>query len=282
MARLQEQQQQQQHKQAPKGPAAAKGGPDAPVPNGVAAADGKAEGEQQQQARQPLTDEERRLLVKEKVMEHVRCAHTFLASPPQSRTLRFLASSALSSPGRALSTCRTHFRPEFVNRVDDFITFEPLRPDQIKQIVVLRAQRLVVRLAERRIRLQLEDSAVEHLARVGFDPVFGARPVKRALQRELQTLLAKVRGGPLWKALTSLSPSSCCIGQTRSRRGWSLWKKLRARTGWLGRDSSSPGGPVLEVVSCPVVVQGAHEEKKLSVPVGSDACTCAGGAARRV
>jgi ATP-dependent Clp protease ATP-binding subunit ClpB len=54
-------------------------------------------------------------------------------------------------------------------------------------------QRLVTRLSERRMKLVLSDSAVEHLARVGFDPVFGARPVKRALQRELQTLLAKVR-----------------------------------------------------------------------------------------
>lgn len=54
------------------------------------------------------------------------------------------------------------------------------------------SQRLVTRLAERRMRLQLEDSALEYLAQIGFDPVFGARPVKRALQRELQTLLAKV------------------------------------------------------------------------------------------
>jgi len=122
-----------------------------------AEADGAASPGNEAAAKVPLSEEERRAAVKEKVMEHV----------------------------------RSHFRPEFVNRVDDFITFEPLVPAQIKQIVVLRAQRLVVRLEERRMRLVLADSAVEHLARVGFDPVFGARPVKRALQRELQTLLAK-------------------------------------------------------------------------------------------
>ena len=61
---------------------------------------------------------------------------------------------------------RSHFRPEFINRVDDFITFEPLQPDQIRQIVVLRAQRLVCRMAEKRMALDLRPSAVERLAEV--------------------------------------------------------------------------------------------------------------------
>ena len=61
---------------------------------------------------------------------------------------------------------RSHFRPEFVNRVDDFITFEPLQPEQIRQIVVLRAQRLVARLGEKRMLLDLRASAVERLAEV--------------------------------------------------------------------------------------------------------------------
>ncbi|KAG2453363.1 hypothetical protein HYH02_001587 [Chlamydomonas schloesseri] len=86
---------------------------------------------------------------------------------------------------------RAHFRPEFINRVDEFITFDPLQPDQIKQIVLLRAQKLVARLGERRMRLELTDPAVEYLAGKGYDPAYGARPVKRALQRELQTHLAQ-------------------------------------------------------------------------------------------
>mmetsp|Transcript_3666 Transcript_3666/g.9911 ORF Transcript_3666/g.9911 Transcript_3666/m.9911 type:complete len:1013 (+) Transcript_3666:189-3227(+) len=122
-----------------------------------AAVASNAEGKEGEAVLAEVAEEVRRAGVKEKVLEHV----------------------------------RSHFRPEFVNRVDDFITFEPLHKEQIKQIVVLTAQRLVTRLAERRMRLQLEDSALEYLAQIGFDPVFGARPVKRALQRELQTLLAK-------------------------------------------------------------------------------------------
>ncbi|KAG2438777.1 hypothetical protein HXX76_005319 [Chlamydomonas incerta] len=86
---------------------------------------------------------------------------------------------------------RAHFRPEFINRVDEFITFDPLQPGQIKQIVLLRAQKLVARLGERRMRLVLTDPAVEYLAGKGYDPAYGARPVKRALQRELQTHLAQ-------------------------------------------------------------------------------------------
>ncbi|GIL90720.1 hypothetical protein Vretimale_15810 [Volvox reticuliferus] len=92
---------------------------------------------------------------------------------------------------KVMEHVRSHFRPEFINRVDEFITFDPLQPEQIKQIVALRAQKLVSRLAERRMKLQLTDPAVEYLASKGYDPAYGARPVKRALQRELQTLLAR-------------------------------------------------------------------------------------------
>ncbi|GAX72664.1 hypothetical protein CEUSTIGMA_g120.t1 [Chlamydomonas eustigma] len=92
---------------------------------------------------------------------------------------------------RVMEHVRTHFRPEFINRIDDFITFQPLKRDQITQIVKLRAKRLVDRMSEKRMRLELQECAVEYLASVGYDPVYGARPVKRALQRELQTLLAQ-------------------------------------------------------------------------------------------
>ena len=86
---------------------------------------------------------------------------------------------------------RGHFRPEFINRIDEFIIFDPLLLDQIKTIVKLQAKRVASRLAEKKIKLNLTESAVEYLARQGYDPQFGARPVKRAVQRELETTLAK-------------------------------------------------------------------------------------------
>ncbi|WIA34267.1 hypothetical protein OEZ86_012610 [Tetradesmus obliquus] len=92
---------------------------------------------------------------------------------------------------RVMAEVKAHFRPEFVNRVDEFIVFEPLVRSQIRDIVGLRATALVQRVAAQHIRMALGDSAVDFLAAKGFDPVFGARPVKRALQRELQTLLAQ-------------------------------------------------------------------------------------------
>jgi len=92
---------------------------------------------------------------------------------------------------RVMAEVRSHFRPEFVNRVDEFIVFEPLVREQIRDIVGLRATALVERVARQRLQMRLTDSALEYLASKGFDPVYGARPVKRALQRELQTLLAQ-------------------------------------------------------------------------------------------
>ncbi|GIL72080.1 hypothetical protein Vretimale_486 [Volvox reticuliferus] len=86
---------------------------------------------------------------------------------------------------------RTHFRPEFVNRIDEFIIFDPLSQDQIASIVRLQARRVAERLADKKIGLELTDAAVRHLASVGYDPVYGARPVKRAVQRELETNIAK-------------------------------------------------------------------------------------------
>ena len=88
---------------------------------------------------------------------------------------------------------RAHFRPEFVNRVDEYIVFEPLRKQQIERIVRLQIDRVAGRLAGRKMSLKLTDGAIEHLADVGYDPVYGARPVKRAIQHGLETLLAQVR-----------------------------------------------------------------------------------------
>lgn len=85
-----------------------------------------------------------------------------------------------------------HFlRPEFVNRVDEMVTFSSLKSSEIASIVRLQAKRVAERLASKKIALTLDESAVEYLTAVGYDPVFGARPVKRAVQRELETGLAK-------------------------------------------------------------------------------------------
>ncbi|KAI8471940.1 MAG: P-loop containing nucleoside triphosphate hydrolase protein [Monoraphidium minutum] len=93
--------------------------------------------------------------------------------------------------GRVMDAVRGHFRPEFINRVDEFIVFEPLTQPEIRDIVGLKSAALAGRLAAQRIGLVLTDSALDYLADKGFDPVYGARPVKRALQRELQTRLAQ-------------------------------------------------------------------------------------------
>jgi ATP-dependent Clp protease ATP-binding subunit ClpB len=86
---------------------------------------------------------------------------------------------------------RMNFRPEFINRIDEFIIFQGLQRDQIKRIVSLQADRVAKRLAEKKIGLRLTDDALEYLATRGYDPAFGARPVKRVVQQELETALAK-------------------------------------------------------------------------------------------
>uniref|UniRef100_A0A383VLZ4 Clp R domain-containing protein n=1 Tax=Tetradesmus obliquus TaxID=3088 RepID=A0A383VLZ4_TETOB len=86
---------------------------------------------------------------------------------------------------------RRHFQPEFLNRIDEFIIFDPLSSSQIGTIVGLRCKGVASRVAEKKMALALKDSAIQHLAAVGYDPVYGARPVKRAIQRELETPLAQ-------------------------------------------------------------------------------------------
>eukprot|EP00890_Picochlorum_soloecismus_P001167 jgi/Picsp_1/2050/NSC_05515-R1_chaperone protein clpb len=86
---------------------------------------------------------------------------------------------------------RLHFRPEFINRIDEFIIFQGLQKDQIKNIVRLQAKRVQNRLDDKKMKMILEDSAMDYLAERGYDPAFGARPVKRVVQQELETALAK-------------------------------------------------------------------------------------------
>jgi ATP-dependent Clp protease ATP-binding subunit ClpB len=85
---------------------------------------------------------------------------------------------------------RDVFRPEFLNRIDEIVEFQPLSKDQIGEIVELQLRRVEARLAERGLRLELTDAAKETLAEAGWDPTYGARPLKRAIQRLLENPLA--------------------------------------------------------------------------------------------
>ncbi|MGM0906823.1 MAG: ATP-dependent chaperone ClpB [Pseudomonadota bacterium] len=91
-----------------------------------------------------------------------------------------------------------HFRPEFINRVDETVVFHPLGESEIRSIAEFQLQLLYKRLEEKEYQLELDDDALSHLARTGFDPVFGARPLKRAIQHELENPLAqKILSGEL-------------------------------------------------------------------------------------
>ena len=86
---------------------------------------------------------------------------------------------------------RTQFRPEFLNRIDDIVFYKPLEKDEIARIVRLLAGHLAGRLREKNIDLVLTDAAVDAIAEAGFDPVYGARPLKRYMQSHLETMLAR-------------------------------------------------------------------------------------------
>lgn len=84
-----------------------------------------------------------------------------------------------------------HFRPEFLNRVDDTIVFHALEQNQVQEIANIQLNLLRKRLADRHIKLELSNGAMMHLARIGYDPVFGARPLKRAIQQFIETPLSR-------------------------------------------------------------------------------------------
>jgi ATP-dependent Clp protease ATP-binding subunit ClpB len=97
---------------------------------------------------------------------------------------------AEAGQSKVMEAMRQHFRPEFLNRVDDIITFHSLSRSDLAQIVEIQLTHLRRLLAERKLALELTEAARYHLAEVGFDPNFGARPLKRAIQRQLQDPLA--------------------------------------------------------------------------------------------
>ena len=90
-----------------------------------------------------------------------------------------------------LAALRQHFRPEFLNRVDDIVVFHALDREHVRQIVDIQLRRLEQRLADRHLVLEFTDAARDYLANRGYDPVYGARPLKRAIQQEVETPLAQ-------------------------------------------------------------------------------------------
>lgn len=91
-----------------------------------------------------------------------------------------------------LEDLRDHFRPEFLNRVDEIIVFHALSEAHLKEIIEIQLGRLRQRLEDRKIRLELTDAAKEHLIKVGYDPAYGARPLRRVIQKELETGLSRL------------------------------------------------------------------------------------------
>lgn len=91
---------------------------------------------------------------------------------------------------RVLEALRSHFRPEFLNRIDDIILFHTLNRSELRQIISIQIKRVQKLLADQKITLQLSPPALDYLVDVGYDPVYGARPLKRAIQRELENPLA--------------------------------------------------------------------------------------------
>ncbi|CAN4079433.1 unnamed protein product [Withania somnifera] len=92
---------------------------------------------------------------------------------------------------RVMDAARAVFRPEFMNRVDEYIVFQPLDRDQISRIVQLQLERVQQRLTDRKMKIQVSDAAVQLLGSLGYDPNYGARPVKRVIQQNIENELAK-------------------------------------------------------------------------------------------
>jgi ATP-dependent Clp protease ATP-binding subunit ClpB len=109
----------------------------------------------------------------------------------QGRTVDFRNTVLIMTSNiRSAEQMREHFRPEFLNRIDEIVVFEPLTRDQLAEIVELQLARLRERLADRGIAIELTDAAKEHVAEAGWDPTYGARPLKRAIQRLVENPLA--------------------------------------------------------------------------------------------
>jgi ATP-dependent Clp protease ATP-binding subunit ClpB len=109
----------------------------------------------------------------------------------QGRVVDFKNAVVIMTSNVAPGALRTTFRPEFLNRIDDVVLFRPLALEEIERIVDLLTEELRRRLGERGVRLELTDAARALAARMGFDPVFGARPLRRTLQHEVESRVGR-------------------------------------------------------------------------------------------
>ena len=87
---------------------------------------------------------------------------------------------------------REHFRPEFVNRIDEIVVFNALSAENVRAIAKIQLNKLAARMAEQSIGLDVDESALDEIAKVGFDPQFGARPLKRAIQDRIENGIARL------------------------------------------------------------------------------------------
>ena len=92
---------------------------------------------------------------------------------------------------RVMAAMRAHFRPEFLNRLDDIVLFKPLTEGEIERIVELMFNDIRARLAERQMTLEISPGALRYIAEQGFDPVYGARPLRRFIAREVETRIGR-------------------------------------------------------------------------------------------
>jgi ATP-dependent Clp protease ATP-binding subunit ClpB len=90
-----------------------------------------------------------------------------------------------------LGEVKSYFRPEFINRIDEVVVFHALGESQIASIARIQLKALEARLAQMEMKLEISDAALAEIAKVGFDPIYGARPLKRAIQSELENSLAR-------------------------------------------------------------------------------------------
>ena len=175
----------------------------------------------------------------------------------QGRTVDFRNTVVIMTSNiRSPEELRERFRPEFINRIDEIVVFEPLTREQLTEIVDLQLARLRERLAERRIELEVTDAAKEALAEAGWDPAYGARPLKRAIQRLLENPLAlellegRFSEGDTVQVDAPRRRARVRAGRTRAhsgvdrRRGRAVARPVRA-------NSNTGGSPVSGAIRAP-------------------------------
>jgi len=117
--------------------------------------------------------------------------HLSAAAGAQGKTRRGAKTFSEAVRDAVTAELKATFRPEFLNRLDDTVLFHALGRDELRQIVKIQLEDFRKRLAEQELALEIDEAAVDAVAEAGFDPVYGARPVKRAIQREIETPVAR-------------------------------------------------------------------------------------------